>query len=640
MNASISIEKLVDDSRAFEQRGDIATALQLARQALQQAKAKGNKAGQARALARLAHIHFRQGQYAPAQALAEKALTHSNPADEAYAGALMVLGLCAAETGNPTTAETLFHRTIELSRAYRHPHILRAALHNLSALVYTPQGKFSLALAADAESLRLAITLDVPEAKWFPLATMGWIHFVTGQYDAAADMAEQLAQTVLPHSLGEGFSFCLRGDLAQEGDSPADAEQFYAQARSIAEAIGDPGLNVLLRLGLSRYHRRSGNPAAALNWADDACAIAKRAEYHHLYGMALIARGRAAWHLENLSAAAADFHAAIEVLSPLQANFDLTRACYFLAVLMQQQNDPAAESLWLEAANRIIRYGYAFLLDVTADLAFPLLAACLHSPNPQVVSVSARLLDYLQQTPPPKLYIKTLGCFEVRQNRRMISSQEWGRRNAGKLFRLLLISPNYTQTYEQIIEALWPDKTPSSAKALLHQATSSLRHLLEPKLPHKFPSRYLHVEGGRVILQLPPGSQVDFEEFEYHCEHRQWAKAFALYGGELFPDDRYDDWAIIPRERLKQKAVHAAVQLASQMLAAGRFDRTLAVCDTVLQWEPWQEEAVLLGMKACIAQNDRAGAIRLYLALKKRLQSDLGIEPQASLQTLYQSLLM
>ncbi len=370
-----STEKLIDNSRAYERAGDIAAALQLAQQALQQAKTTGDTAGQANALAQLAHVHFRQGQYAPAQSLAKEALALSTPADSAYVAALMVLGLCAAENGNPAAAETYLHRTIELSRAHRHRHILRAALHNLSAMVYTPQGKFSLALAADAESLRLADTLNTPEARWFPLATMGWIYFVTGQYTDAAAIAEQLAQTVLPRSLGEGFYFCLQGDLAQEGDSPAEAELFYAKARAIAEAIGDPGLSVLLRLGLSRYHRRSGNPAAALNWADDACAIAERVGYRHLFGMALVARGRAAWCMENLSAAATDFRAAIEVLSPLRANFDLTRAYYFLAILAQQQDDPAAEALWLEAAERIIRHGYTFLLDVTADLAFPLLAA-------------------------------------------------------------------------------------------------------------------------------------------------------------------------------------------------------------------------------------------------------------------------
>jgi DNA-binding SARP family transcriptional activator len=207
------------------------------------------------------------------------------------------------------------------------------------------------------------------------------------------------------------------------------------------------------------------------------------------------------------------------------------------------------------------------------------------------------------------------------------------------LFRLLLISPNRTQTHEQIIEAFWREKTPSSAKALLHQATSSLRHLLEPKLPGKFPSRYVLVEGGRVTLQLPPGSWVDFEAFEFHYDRRQWAEAFALYRGDLFPDDRYEDWAVLPRERWRQMAIQVMIHVAREMLAAGQFDRAIDACQRALALEPWQEEAVLLGMKAYIAQNNRAGAIRLYLALTQRLRDELGIAPQKMLQDLYQTLL-
>ncbi len=638
VDVSTSVAELIDRSRALERAGDISAARMAAQRAVANAQ-NGDLPRLTDALAQLAHIHFRQGQYATAQSLAEDVLARSTPTEQAYVNALMVLGLCAAETGNPAAAETHFQQAIELARSHGFRHILRAALHNLSALVYVPQGKFSLALAADAESLRLAIALDMSDARWFPLATMGWVHFVCGQYADAAEIADRLAVAVQPNSLGEGFYFCLRGDLAQEGDSPADAEQFYARARTIAETIGDPGLNVLLRLGLSRYFRRMGNPAAAFDWADDARAIAERVGYRHLQGMALVARGRAAWRAGNFSAAETDFRAAIDVLSPLNANFDLTRAHYFLAVLAHRQKNPAAESLWLEAANRIIAHGYTFLLDASADMAFPLLADCLHSENPQVLSVSTRLLDYLQQTPPPKLFIRALGRFEVRQNQRVIPAAEWGRRCAGKLFRLLLVSPNRSQTREQIIESLWREKTPSSAKALLHQATSSLRHLLEPKLPRKFPSRYLQVEGGWVALRLPPGSQVDFEMFEQHYHRREWAAAFALYRGELFPDDRYEDWAALPRERLRQMAVRVAMHVAQEAFAAERFNRTLDACRRALSLEPWEEEAVLLGMKAYLALNDRAGAIRLYRTLAQRLQSELGIEPQKTLQNLYESLL-
>ncbi|HEY53838.1 MAG TPA: hypothetical protein G4N94_10310 [Caldilineae bacterium] len=51
--------------------------------------------------------------------------------------------------------------------------------------------------------------------------------------------------------------------------------------------------------------------------------------------------------------------------------------------------------------------------------------------------------------------------------------------------------------------------------------------------------------------------------------------------------------------------------------------------------EPWQEQATRLGMEACLALDDRAGALRLYRALAERLQKELGIEPGEDLREFY-----
>lgn len=54
--------------------------------------------------------------------------------------------------------------------------------------------------------------------------------------------------------------------------------------------------------------------------------------------------------------------------------------------------------------------------------------------------------------------------------------------------------------------------------------------------------------------------------------------------------------------------------------------------------EPWQEQAVLLGMQACVQLGKKADALRLYRALEKVLSSELDVEPQLELQALYHTL--
>jgi DNA-binding SARP family transcriptional activator len=654
-----SISDLIAESLTQERSGNIGVAFQRAQEALEEAKASEQPEAVAAALACVAHIQFRVGQYDEARILAEEALTHTASESRARADALLLLGLCAAETDDPAAAEDFYHRAIELSRKLAYYRALLRSLHNLSAGVYVPRGQFELSIAADKEAFRLAEGQNMRELAWAPLATMGWVHWVTGHRGQAYTVAKALRRHAPRGSLAEGFYYCLRADLAQDEGDFRSALPLYSSARSIAEAIGDPGLNVLVRLGLSRYYRAlpsaiqpntesegspllwsrgGGNAPAAWDWANDALMIARRTGYRHLQGMALIERGRAAWEIGETAASESDFRTAMETLTPLQAAFDLARAALFLAALLHRRRDAEAEAAWFDAARRIVAGGYAFLVERERSLAFPLLAAHLGSAEPEIDAISATLLDYLERVPPPPLRVLTLGRFEVWQNARLIEKHAW-RRRAGELFRLLLVSPHRSLLRDQITDALWPDSPPASTTALFHQATSALRRALEPDLPNKFPSRYLEVDEGRVTLHLPPGSRVDYEAFERHVLDEKWEAALALYRGPLFPDDRYADWAAMPRQRLIHSYIRTALAAARQRLNAGRPQAALEACRSVLAMEPWQEEAVLLGMRASVALNDRAGALRLYLDLEQRLQQEVGIAPQAEVRRFYRSLL-
>ena len=141
-----------------------------------------------------------------------------------------------------------------------------------------------------------------------------------------------------------------------------------------------------------------------------------------------------------------------------------------------------------------------------------------------------------------------------------------------------------------------------------------------------------------MAQRLPPGSWADLEALEQHARQGQWEAAVSLYQGELLPDDRYADWAAEPREQMARLFVDAALALAQEGLAGGQPREALASVRRVLEIDPWQETAVLVGMKACLALDDRAGALRLYHDLERALRQDLDLAPQAELRQLYQSL--
>jgi DNA-binding SARP family transcriptional activator len=64
----------------------------------------------------------------------------------------------------------------------------------------------------------------------------------------------------------------------------------------------------------------------------------------------------------------------------------------------------------------------------------------------------------------------------------------------------------------------------------------------------------------------------------------------------------------------------------------------LDACRAILVDDAWNEEAVLLGMRACLALNDRPTALRLYRSLEAALRHELGLSPRPDLRALADSL--
>ncbi len=624
----------IEQIRSLCRAGKVAAAYQRARTLLAEARERGEGEAIAEALIALAHVHFRLGQYARAQALLREAMSQTPEDHPLRVDALLHLGMCAAETDAPDEAEAYYRQVVDLSRLLGYEEALYRGLHALAVGIYIPKGQFDLALAMDQDAYDFIVDYGMPNLGWSALAAMGWVYWVTGRPHQAAGMAAKLSEVAPEGSLPRGFHDALLADLAQDEGRMEESARLYASARSIATRIGDPGLRVLVHLGTSRLMRRLGRWAAARSWADEALAVAQRVGYVHLEGMALLARARASLAAESLPDSEADLRQAIDLMTPLQFDFHLAEAWLLLAGLLRRIGRDESDA-WGEAAARIQRGRYYFLLERERAIAFPLIARQMRSGHAGAKQDARELLRRLAATPATPLRIHTLGRFEVWQGPRRIEDRAWRKRRAGELFRILLIAPRRTRTHEQLAESLWPDRSLGTAQPLLHQATSTLRRTLEPDLPRQFPSRYLEVAGDCITLRLPPGSWVAHEVFADLVRRARYDEALALYHGPLFVQYPYADWAVWERERLAQAHLRALMGAGEAALARGAPQRALNLARQALALEPWQEQAARLGMEACLALGDRAGALRLYRALAERLQAELGVEPGEDLRAFY-----
>jgi DNA-binding SARP family transcriptional activator len=638
MSATDKVYRLIEESRALERSGNLAAAIDRAGQSRRLAQDLADPEGEAEALNALAYAHARLGHYELAKQFYLQALGLAGAESCARVNALLGIGICAGETDSLSLMESYTQQAVDLSRQIGYDQGLVRGLHSLSCGVYMPRGQFAVSIAADEEAFKIARARGVTELTWGPLLTMSWVHWLAGQPNLAEARLCELRQVVTAGSLGDGYWHFIRASLALEAGDVDAARELFARTLSIAEANGVAENLFLGRLGMSRLSRVVGDAPAALAWASEALAIMERSGYQHLQAQALIERSRAAWLLGNLGPAEDDLRVAIRLLAPQQLNFDLSIAALLLAALLRQQNRPEAPTAWKEAALRLAQGGFVHLVERERPLAFPMLVAGLDSQDASIVEASTALLNRLQLAPAPPLNITTLGGWRVLVGGRLVDNKALRQRRSGELLGLLLISPAHTVTFDQALEALWPEKDPAAAQPLFHHATSTLRRALEPDLPEKFPSRYLEVADGQVRLCLPPHSIVDYEVFLSHCRHAEWPAALDVWSGELLPMYPYANWILPQRQWLAQNRLRALVEAARIWLEEKRYVEAVDACRSALEIEPWHEPAVLLGMRACLATGDRPGALRLYKVVAQSLRDELGVEPQAELQALFHSL--
>jgi DNA-binding SARP family transcriptional activator len=586
----------------------------------------------------LSRFHILRSEYSQAIVQIEKALLHPCSPDQLIE-LFLLQGTCLARAGSLASAEETFLRAADISRKHNHHSGLARSLFLLSSYVLVIRGKFNLALTyIDEAQENFAIAgLKHWGGPWLKT----YIYLIMGDLRHARPILFEMGPTIQPAKAIAGAYFYLWSILAIADEEYEQAREYLRLGLRIAMQTGNPELRLWFHLELGRLHRAIHQYPIAREWVEEACIQARRSNLPYFEAATYLELAQIYWLSDECEKASTELHKAVEIYAGLGANYDCAYALFLKAFWSHQHQKPGAELDWNEAAAAIIQGGYAFILEREQEPAFHLTASWLHNGNPQSRRLAEQLLEQLVHVPPKPLRILGLGQFSVWKGRHYIQDKSWQRRRAGELFRFLLIQPNRTASRDTILDTLWPDNDPDSASALFHQATSTLRRLLEPDLPEKFPSRYLINDGEQLSIRLPAGSLVDFELFAVNLRSAISKKqanpikeALLSYKGVLFPLDQYDDWTVEIRTRLAELHLEGLVTLAALHLEQERFADAFEVVHQVLLLDQWNEDAVLIGMKTHLSLGSAPHALRLYNQLKTTLENDLSILPRADLRNL------
>jgi predicted ATPase/DNA-binding SARP family transcriptional activator/DNA-binding CsgD family transcriptional regulator len=237
----------------------------------------------------------------------------------------------------------------------------------------------------------------------------------------------------------------------------------------------------------------------------------------------------------------------------------------------------------------------------------------------------------------PPIRARLLGPVGLAVGERQLGDRAWPRQSARGLFLLLLTTPGHRVTRDRALDALWPARDPAVARGELRKAIHALRRVLEPDLDAGAASAY--VEGGAEAVALRPEGDIwiDVDAFLADLaratgapptERREALRAaVARYGGDLLADEVRADWALAPREALRQKWQTAVLDLANLDLAAGGQGDAVPQLRALLAADPADEAAHRALIRAQIATGQRAEALRQYQRCVRSLRDELDVAP-------------
>jgi DNA-binding SARP family transcriptional activator/tetratricopeptide (TPR) repeat protein len=616
-----------------------------------------------RLLLSIAHIYGSAGQFAWRSSVLERAAKSAATAPDDP-----LLREIRAEQGCDASANGDVERAAELADGVLRDAASGEVLARARALVALGRGRAFTreagAMAEAADLLTQAVALlrltREPELLGGTLQVLGYaVHFAEGDLDAARLRLREAADAApLSPRARAGVQTFLADALVYAGDLD-EAEAVLREVAAVAHRLRDQlllGYHAWMQAGI---HSRRGDAAAVLTWL----AEAQRHPgdwFAHPTGIEFLADavdhlGRIGEHDEAArflarvrQRVATDTHEDVDQIElvaraihgaragdPVAAEVDL------LAVLETEQL-PRREAWRIHllrglAAHRrgdepsAARHA-ARAFEQAAALGHPELPA-LHEPH------AAELLVGLARqrgsraavaagSAPPRLAVRLLGGFAVTAGGRPIEPPP-GR--PATLVKLLGVV-GAAIPVDEVLEVLWPDVDPETGRSRMRNVLSRLRSAC---------GELVRRDGETLVLA--PDVVVDAADFEtaaraaLSTQHRgepaMARRALALYGGELLPADRYEDFTVGPRERLAMRQLGLLDRLAAQAASDGDVDEALRLYDDAIAAAPLEEHRYEEAATLALSSGRRQRA-RHFVERSASVLEELGVAPSAGLHGL------
>jgi len=218
-----------------------------------------------------------------------------------------------------------------------------------------------------------------------------------------------------------------------------------------------------------------------------------------------------------------------------------------------------------------------------------------------------------------------LGGFAATVDGAVVPDSAWRLKKARELVKLLALARPHRLHREVVMDVLWRDLAPAAAANNLHQAVHVARRALGADA----------IDVRDEVLTL--FAEVDVDAFERAAADARrmrtaaaYRAALSLYGGELLPENRYDDWAAERREELAAAVAELAAE-ASALGGGSRFELPAEASSFVGRGRELAELVALLGRTRMLTLSGTGGVGKTRLALELARAAESSYESGAAL---------
>ena len=565
----------------------------------------------ARALSGIGAVYYSTGRIQEAVEEFLKGYTVLELAGNVKEGLLMISNIvpCYNMLGEFYIAIQFAEKQLALARLYNLNKYITNALSGLGEL-YFHIADYATSLTYSNEGLALAIEINDIHAQGNLLANIGAVYYLLDNYTSALDymmrsiaVAEKLKDNKHLTSIFN-YVCCVYGKM-KNGSLALD---YAMRALSIDVAHGDPvgeaytlhniacvfeqsgDIHTALEyaqksrallhnssikeaeaetlLLIAKCYEKLNDSSAALDYAKDALAIAEKINSHTLLQSSLR-------HLESISelsgdnSAQAHYSRRLSAVSKIITKEEQRKNAEKLLLEAQIKKTREQAEMLIAASNSSLSTDFLNKTNTLRQQGFALTTTTIHTGTKKTKTNTA-------------VVVQTFGHFSVTIGNRQLTSDDWQRKKARDIFKILLINHRKSVTIDELIDFLWSDSGSKNLIPTLWNSVSYIRKALEPDLKPHTPSSYIKISDKSYMLDLGTDVSIDFLQFKEILASARQEKnidvkmsllehAIALYNGEFLKEDSFEEWASFERESMKELYLDATIEAGNYYLQKSRI---------------------------------------------------------------------